>query len=86
MLFQMKIANDNKCSFCRLHVETSLHLFVDCDYTQELWNSVETLLQKRMGKASSLSVHEKLCGTLSRDAITNQIILITQRHIYYQRC
>jgi len=86
VLFKMKIANDNKCTFCRLHAETLLHLFVECDYTQELWNNVERLLQKRMGNITSLSVQEKLFGTLSGDVVTNHIILITKRHIYYQRC
>ena len=47
----MKTANDNKRPFCHLHVETLLHIFVECVCTQEMRNNVETHLLILMGSS-----------------------------------
>jgi hypothetical protein len=34
--------NQGTCTLCRLHVETSLHLFRDCGFTKRLWKEIAT--------------------------------------------
>ena len=49
LLCKMGLKNDNKCSFCSREKETIKHLFWDCKYAQDFWDTVKLLLVDNCG-------------------------------------
>ena len=49
-LFNMRIVNENSCSFCKKKAETIEHLFVECDFSQDFWKQFTTYLKEKIQK------------------------------------
>ena len=81
----MKITQNNKCSFCRKEVETIEHLFVDCEFSEQLWDHVLSILRNGIGKEIHLSKLDKLFGSINENNAVNHIIMLVKKHIYYKK-
>ena len=46
-LYQWKIIDSNKCTFCNDSEESVKHLFFECDIVQELWRKVMLYIKRR---------------------------------------
>ena len=47
-LFQFGIISQSKCSFSELYDETSLHIFYECTYAQNLWKRLRLYLLEKV--------------------------------------
>ena len=73
------------CSFCGNEVESIEHLFVDCKYSEQLWDQVKIMLNNWTGKEINLSKLEKLFGLIRENDSINHIVMLVKKHIYYQK-
>ena len=44
MLFKFGKVTSPRCSFCKLHDETIMHLFYDCFIVKKIWNQLKSIL------------------------------------------
>ena len=44
MLFKFGKVISPRCSFCKLHKETNIHLFYDCLIVKRIWNQLKSIL------------------------------------------
>ena len=89
-LYAWGIISDNKCTFCRKHKETIVHLFVECEKVHELWSEVWNEIDSMSPFEASIDQSRK-CILLSKPVSTkghvyNLISLIVKQYIYRQRC
>ena len=87
LLHQMKIKNDNLCTFCKQHVETLEHLFVRCQYSLEFWEKIHNFLtEHKIRPANSpLSLQEILFGCVENNVLINKLIITAKKHIYFRK-
>ena len=78
----------NKCTFCEKSEETYMHLFVMCDYVQELWIKVEEMMMTFNCAKIHFNVENVLFNSLvsQRNNVKNFICLLTKQYIYRQQC
>ena len=43
MLFKFAKVISPRCSFCKLHEETIIHLFYDCLIVKRIWNQLKSI-------------------------------------------
>ena len=48
MLFKSGKVTAPRCSFCKLHDETTTHLFYDCLIVKELWNQLKSIPSNKL--------------------------------------
>ena len=48
MLFKFGKVTSPRCSFCKLHDETIMHLFYDCLIVKKLWNQLKSILSNNL--------------------------------------
>ena len=48
MLFKFGKVTPTRCSFCKLHDETIMHLFYDCLIVKKLWNQLKSILSNNL--------------------------------------
>ena len=88
MLFKSGKVTAPRCSFCKLHDETTMHLFYDCLIVKELWNQLKSILpnnpiflictpQSAIFGFWDLDTNEHL--------ILNHLLLIFKMYIYNER-
>jgi len=85
LLFRMKIAHDDVCSFCHAEVETLEHLFVNCEHSRSLWDQLETYLSHKCDTKIQLMKFDVLFGLPTENIVVNYIALRAKRHIYYRK-
>ena len=85
-MYQARMIESPKCTFCNQEDETITHLFVECSKIQVVWNYVENLIQ-RIKPGITLNPINKLMG-LYREAenehfdFINHLITITKNFIH----
>ena len=83
------IISSNMCSFCDIHVESVLHLMVECDHVKVLWKKIADLCMDMFGMTISTTadkiIFNEICSN-SKYRICNMICLITKQYVYRQRC
>ena len=48
MLFKFGKVISPRCSFCKLHEETIMHLFYDCLIVKRIWNQLKSILSSNL--------------------------------------
>ena len=85
LLFHMNIRNNALCSFCKIHQETIIHLFFECENIINLWRRLELWFNEN----NSIILHFNLLNVLflfdgcKYKAINICIVLIK---IYIYKC
>ena len=77
-LSEMKIENDNLCTFCRILRESIEHLFWECPHVQLFWTSFQTLLNSVCVLAGSVTMSKPLVlfGCKKNFKVTKVLILL----------
>ena len=87
LLCKMGLKNDNKCSFCSREKETIKHLFWDCEYAQDFWDTVKLLLVDNCGlEHVTFNECDILFGNPKSDDVLNKIILWGKKNIFRSKC
>ena len=89
-LHNWKIVNNNKCSFCLEKAETQIHLFVECDKVQMLYEFTTWYAKNECNCNDKLklsteniifsTVHEKV------NHIGNFLVTVVKNYTYVTRC
>lgn len=87
-----KIIDSNMCTFCRNHVETTMHLFWECNFVQKLWDDIQLFVESSAPQQIITSLEwtpENIMFNRvhsNAGSVINFVTLITKQHIYKQRC
>ena len=57
LLFNYKLTDSNRCTFCFIHKETIKHLFCECSYSVTFYKEIRQYLEKYDVVMPSLSTH-----------------------------
>ena len=81
----MKISETNECGLCKQAPETIVHLFTQCNKSNELWENIVKWIKNKIGIDIVLSNTHKILGYLTMDAKfwpINLILLVTRKYLY----
>ena len=84
VLFRMNPprVNSNQCTFCKKADETIVHLFVDCEFSQNIWNNLLLNFGEAVNAPSVISPKQILLGDVSFSNLLNHLIIIVKKTIY----
>ena len=89
MLFNFGKVTSTRCSFCKLHDETIMHLFYDCLIVKELWNQLKSILSNNLAfpEMFTTECHLRILGLRYEwtTSILNHLLLIFKMYIYNAR-
>ena len=88
LLQKWRIVESSNCTFCNDSIESYVHLFVNCEFVQPLWEQVKNIYQELTEEQLYLCPNDIICGTVDRNkpSLANYICLLTKQYIYKQRC
>ena len=81
-LFKMGIKISDQCGFCRSHIDSIEHMFLDCEIVVQLWNEVQEWIHALGMNNYNLSQSRIILGDLENAMSINTIILLTKKVIY----
>ena len=88
MLFKFGKVISPRCSFCKLHEETIMHLFYDCLIVKRIWNQLKSILSNNINFPIS-TPQSAIFGFWDLDTnehlILNHLLLIFKMYIYNAR-
>lgn len=85
-LKRIGIVQSDLCSFCDLYPENLSHIFWECTYVEELWNSFFEWINDQTNMMIDANIVDILFGKLSKHKnIINLLIILVKRHIYKKR-
>ena len=88
MLFKFGKATSPRCSFCKLHDETVMHLFHDCLIVKKLWNQLKPMLWNNL-IFPTCTTKSAIFGfwdlNMNDHLILNPLLLIFKMYIYNAR-
>ena len=88
MLFKFGKVISPRCSFCKLHEETIIHLFYDCSIVKRIWNQLKSILSNNINFPIS-TPQSAIFGFWDLDTnehlILNHLLLIFKMYIYNAR-
>ena len=88
MLFKFGKVISPRCSFCKLHEETIIHLFYDCLIVKRIWNQLKSILSNNINFPIS-TPQSAIFGFWDLDTnehlILNHLLLIFKMYIYNAR-
>ena len=74
----------NQCSFCNEEPEPVLHLLIECDISEYIWDTLWVKLNTILGSGISLTKSEQMLGSINN--LYNHICAIVKHYIYVCRC
>ena len=87
-LFMFRKKDSKRCSFCKRQDETINHLFVECNYSKNLWRDLKTYCQPSFS-LPFLCPQSATFGFIDIEAhsslLLNHILLLHKYYIYYSR-
>ena len=87
-LKQWGLKDDDKCTFCNSQPETTIHLFLKCNFSGNIWNELYDYIARHSGTRISLADTEIMLGVRDKPfaSFYNTITTITKQYIYACRC
>ena len=91
VLKNMGLRNDELCSFCSLERESIEHLFVDCIYTSNFWQTMLTCLKNinLVDRNMKLEKDFILLGSTKHNNVNKvlyYVFLVAKFYVYKCRC
>ena len=75
------------CTFCKCNAETLSHLFWECYYVNEIWESLEIWIKEKFNLDIPITQVDVLLGKEYKYYnVFNIIMCIVKKHIYRKRC
>ena len=66
-LFKLKIKDSKLCTFCNIEPEGLIHLFVECEHVENVWNMLESLISETCGFPLNFNKCEILFGKIGKN-------------------
>ena len=86
-LFKLKLKDSKLCTFCNIEPESLIHLFVECEHVENVWNMLESWISETCGFPLNFNKYEILFGKIGKKyEALNIISSIVKYHIYKRRC
>ena len=64
LLYKIKLSNTENCRLCNEHSETILHLFLDCQESNNLWENVTSWINTSLNMQLHLDINMKILGNI----------------------
>ena len=77
LLYKMKKVDNNLCRFCNIMPETITHVFVDCQYSTEIWDLLKHWIYQETSSAFNFDKKSIILGFQGRSAMNFSINAIT---------
>lgn len=90
-LFLWKLLDNDKCTFCKIEMEHTMHLFLQCMHVKKIWEHLENFISVQNPELtpvldwSSENIIFNLVHPKSGHVV-NFLVLITKQYIYRCRC
>lgn len=83
-----KIKDNNRCQFCKIHIETIEHLFFDCKIVHSFWIDVSRWLPTELDFRKFVLRKNILLGEIvgKHSALLNHLSMLGKRYIYVSKC
>ena len=78
----MGIKKSSLCGFCNESTDSIEHMFLECEYSQGLWDSIQTWIRSLGMDNYNLSPSKIILGDLENATAINTIILMTKKVLY----
>ena len=85
LLYKIKLSNTENCRLCNEHSETILHLFSDCQESNNLWKNVTSWINTSLNMQLHLDMNMKILGNIEPGPNfwpLNFILLVTRHYIF----
>jgi hypothetical protein len=70
------------CTFCSDEAESLEHLFFQCQYSSELWQTFTYWFEMKTSKTININICTALLGNPNESLLFNHLLVIIKRHIY----
>ena len=81
-LFKMGLKKSGLCGFCNETSDSIEHMFLECQYSQELWGNIQLWIRSLGMDNYNLSPSKIILGDLENANAINTIILMTKKVLY----
>ena len=86
-LFKLNLKDSKLCTFCNIKHESLIHLFVECEHVENVWNMLESWISETCGFPLNFNKCEILFGKIDKKyEAVNIISSIVKYYIYKRRC
>ena len=90
-LYKCKISESNLCDFCNMSIDSTSHMFWECQIIQTFWADIQNFLQTKLSRTITLSFEKiSFCNVLSNSdddgLIINYITLLSKYFIFKNKC
>ena len=82
ILAKIGIMDNNKCSMCKVGIDSNYHMLIDCPATISLWTEVQNWIRSLGMETYCLTDRRKILGDLENSDQLNLIILNTKKTIF----
>ena len=81
-----RIADSDKCTFCKTQTETIQHLFYDCHIVTAFWENLARYVNEKCPEIQTdWDITDIIFGNSKFDKALSKIILIAKNFIFYQK-
>ena len=65
-LFKLKLKDSKVCTFCNIEPESLIHLFVECEHVENVWNMLKSWISETCGFPLNFNKYEILFGKIGK--------------------
>ena len=90
-LYKCKIVNSNLCDFCNMFIDSSQHMFWECNFIQTFWTDIQNFLTIKLSRTIIFSKETiSFCNVLTNSdgdgTIVNYVTLLAKYFILKNKC
>ena len=86
-LFKLKLKDSKLCTFCNIEPGSLIHLFVECEHVENVWNMLKSWISETCGFLLNFNKYEILFGKIGKKyEALNIFSSIVKYYIYKGRC
>ena len=86
-LYKWGKRNSNECTFCGKHCESFQHIFVECEFTSNIWKAIKEMCDQ-FNIEAIIDINSVFMNSINSVTthIINYICLIIKQYVYRCRC
>ena len=86
-LHKWKLKDTALCNFCEEEIETTVHLFLECEVTKLFWKELEDWLYRNNNIRVKIQPSEIILGNLNiENNLFDLVYLVGKQYVYACRC
>ena len=81
-LFHIGVRDNQRCNFCNLYNQTTVHLFYECLVVKNFWFSVRDWIQTKGDNSFLVTVKYVIFGSENLSKFANEVVLYGKKFIH----